>query len=284
MMVYNSSNLQQLLRSLGVGPHRLRGQNFLIDEAVVDRILQVAAVSSGDTVLEIGPGLGALSQKLETMVGRLILIELEVAFANRLRDVFSFSPKVEVIDGDAVLLDYPDLCRQREIFRYDLVANLPYSITTPFLRRLFLYGGPWNRATLMLQKEAATRICSGTGRENGPLSLLTQYCAEAQYVFDVPQQCFYPQPAVCSGVIQLTRRVQPIAAVDMKRLFSLIDAAFSQRRKQLVNTLTAYCPADGGRLDRIKVESALHACGLQKTVRAEQLGLSDFVALLKELG
>lgn len=283
MMIYDLNYLQRLLRSLGVNPHRLRGQNFLIDESVADHIIQAAGISSLDFVVEVGPGLGALSKKLEPKVSRLFLIELETAFAERLRDLFAFSPQVEVICDDAVLFDYSNFCLQRKIPYYDLVANLPYTITTPFLRQLFLSGGPWRRATFMLQKEAALRICSGPGRENGPLSLLTQYCAETQYLFDVPPQCFYPQPAVYSGVIQLTRRLQPAVRVDRERLFSLINVAFSQRRKQLVNTLAAYVPEDGGRIERSAIEIALRSCGLKETVRAEQLSLSDFAALLYAL-
>ncbi len=285
MPMYEAEQVHRLLADLGVHPHRLRGQNFLLDEAVVERILAAASPTAADAVLEIGPGLGVLSRGLAEQAGRLFLLELEPAFAERLADRFAFEEQVEVIQADAVTFDYEAFCRERQISGYQLVANLPYNITTPFLRRLLLEGGPWERATLMLQKEAAQRVCAGPGRDNGPLPLLTQYRAEATILFDVPREAFYPAPAVCSSVIRLTRRSQPPVEAEPMRLMALIEAAFSQRRKQLVNNLCGcYHRADGSALSREQVTAALESCGFPATVRGEALTLADFAALLARLG
>ena len=282
--MYDIQMIKQILQGMGVNPHRLRGQNFLIDPSVVERILDAAALSSEDAVLEIGPGLGALSQRLAACSGRLLLLEIECAFAERLKDIFAFEPQVEVCCLDALTFDYEAYCREHNISSYHLVANLPYNITTSLLQHFLLAGGPWKRATLMLQREAAQRICSGPGRENGPLSLLTQYCADARLLFVVPPESFYPAPAVHSAVIQLSRRETPSVDVDLEPLMALVEAAFSQRRKQLANTLSgAYQRQDGMRFSREQITAALLACDLSPSIRAEQMDLPAFAALLKHL-
>lgn len=282
--MYDINFLKQILQDMGVNPHRLRGQNFLIDESIIKHILESAAVSQEDVVFEIGPGLGALSQTLGKRNGRTVLFEIEPAFAARLRDVFAFEPQVQVMETDATSFDYASFCQEKQISEYHLVANLPYNITTPMIQHLFLQGGPWKQATLMLQKEAAQRICAGKGRENGPLTLMTEYYTEAELLFLVPPESFYPPPAVQSAVMQLRRRQAPPVEAGPEALFPLIQAAFSQRRKQLANTLVAtYQRQDGRRFSRDEVISALDACDLAPSIRGEQMSLAQFSALLKQL-
>lgn len=282
--MYSIEIIKQILMDMGVSPHRLRGQNFLIDEAMIERIINAADISTAEFLLEIGPGLGALSQHLAQSGKPTVLLEVEAAFAERLRNLFYFDQQVNVIEADAVKFDYIQFCRDKGLCSYDVVANLPYNITTPILERLLLYGGSWRQATMMLQKEAALRICSGSGRDNGPVTLLTQYCAEAELLFEVSPKSFYPEPAVYSAVIQLRRRKEPPVDVELPPLLGLIKAAFSQRRKQLVNTLSsAYQRDDGYRFSREQIAAALERCEFSGNIRAEQLGLPEFAALWKAL-
>ncbi|MDO4733298.1 MAG: 16S rRNA (adenine(1518)-N(6)/adenine(1519)-N(6))-dimethyltransferase RsmA [Bacillota bacterium] len=282
--MYDNIMIKQILQGMSVHPHRLRGQNFLINDSVVEQIIAATRLSPEDYVIEIGPGLGVLSQKLAEIGAPCLLLEIEDAFAARLQDLFTFEPHVKLLCLDALDFDFSAYCAEEGISAYHLVANLPYNITSPMMKKLLLHGGPWERATLMLQKEAAQRICAGSGRENGPLTLLTQYCAEAELLFDVPPEAFYPQPSVRSAVIQLRRREEPPVDAAPDALLHLIDAAFSQRRKQLVNTLTAfYQRSDGRRFSRADLLPLIEACGLKPGIRAEEMDLFAFAALLQKL-
>ncbi len=270
--------VRSLLREMKVAPQRLRGQNFLLDEQVISRIVASAALGSEDTVIEIGPGLGSMSRLLTDRPGRTILIELEPAFARRLTDIYAFQPQVQVLEADAATFPYAAFCQEQEIAHYHVVANLPYQVTTPILKQLLFQGGPWQSMTLMLQKEAARRIVRGKGRENGPLTLLTEYFSEGELLFDVPPRAFYPAPAVTSTVIRLIRRQNPPVQGEIESLYPFIEKAFLQRRKVLVNSL-----AGAYGLSREAWVNLLADCGFNPAVRGEELSLADFDCILSRL-
>lgn len=269
--------IQSLLREAGVDPRRQRGQNFLLDETVAERIVTSAEVGKEDTVIEIGPGLGAMSEILAERAGKLILIEIETAFAARLKDHFAFRPEVTVIEADAASFDYAGFCAEQGIDGYKVVANLPYSVTTPVIKQLLQNGGPWQSMTLMLQKEAAKRIAKGKGRENGPLTLLMEYYADAELLFDVPPKAFYPAPAVNSAILQAIRR-EPAVDAEPAALYRFLERCFLQRRKLLTNSLNG----SYGR-NRQQWAELLTACGFSETVRAEELTLADFACLFDSI-
>lgn len=261
---------RSLLRQLGVRPQRLRGQNFLIDPAAIQRIAAVGFDWPGKDVVEIGPGLGALSRCLAEKAGRLTLIELESAFAAYLRQEFSASPQVQVVERDALQYDFTASPAE-----YVLFANVPYQITTPLLKKLFLSGGVWRSMVLLLQKEAAERICCERGRKNGPLSLLAAYCGICESCFDLLPASFYPSPAVTSTVIRIQRREAPPVDTDIAAILRLAEAAFAERRKLLCNSLAASSLPG----DRNYWRAGLIACGLDAECRAESLSLAEFAAL-----
>lgn len=262
---------QSLLRSLNLRPHALRGQNFLVDEGIIRRILALDSFGPGDRVLEVGPGLGALTRPLARTVGSLTALEVEPALAALLAKEFNGQPHIQIVNIDALAFDYAAFGREE----YCVCANLPYSITTPLLKKLLLNGGSWRSLTLMLQWEAARRICQGQGRANGPLPLLAEYCAERELCFPVERECFSPAPAVRSAVIRLRRRQSPPVAGDIHAILALAEAGFAGRRKTLVNSLSSARP----QLSREFWQQGLTELGLPLNVRAEELGLPDFAAL-----
>jgi len=267
------------LRETGVTPHRLRGQNFLLDTQVLERIVGLARREELDAALEIGAGLGALSLLLAERARQLTLLEIEPAFAARLQALFADRPHVTVLQADALAFDYAGLAQERRWSSYAVFGNIPYHITTPLLQRLLPAGGCWSSLTLLLQKEAARRICQGQGRGNGPLPLLAEYFGQAEFCFTVGPAAFYPRPAVDSAVIRIRRHERPVVQADSEGLFRLIEAAFAQRRKTLLNALTA---SHAG-LSREQWLDVLAACGVKASARAEQLGLGDFARIYEKL-
>ena len=260
------------LKELHIKPQRLRGQNFLIDPSVLDHIVSSADLSAEDTVLEIGPGLGALTRLLTEKAGSLTVLEIEEAFVLSLQRAFAGQNHVDVKHMDALQFDYTCFAEGQP---YRLFANVPYHITTPLLQKLLWEGGAWQDMTLMLQKEAALRIYRGKGRENGPLTLLASYFAACELLFFVPPVAFYPPPAVQSAVIRITRRGTPPVEGDIHAIMALAEAGFAERRKVLRNSLAA--SKMGG--DKAYWQAGLSACGLAAECRAEELSLADFAAL-----
>lgn len=265
------------LRELGIRPSRERGQNFLLDESVLAQIMAASPPDAQAPALEIGPGLGALSGLLAERCAELTMIELEAAFAARLQNMYAAAPQVCVIHSDALAFDYQSWSHTRP--GYQLYGNIPYNITTPLLRKLLLHGGKWSKLTLLLQKQAALRLSRGRGRENGPLTLLVDYYAETQLCFTVPPQAFYPAPAVESALLLLIRRSTPPITPPIDRLLPLMEAAFAERRKLLVNSLPVYAQS----LDKQSCRELLTDCGLDPLSRPEELGLSDFARLYQAL-
>lgn len=263
--------VRRSLKQLHVNPQRLMGQNFLCDAGVVKRIAAVRPLTKNDRLLEVGPGLGALTEELAMSGARITGLELDDDLAAYLKAKFVLNENVEILHGDALAFDYTSFaCKQP----FRVYANVPYSITTPLMKKLLLHGGAWQSLTLMLQKEAALRIVNGHGRSNGPLTILADYYGICRLLFDVPADCFWPQPKVNSAVIDIERRTAPPVDGDICAIMKLVEAGFAERRKLLLNSFAA---ASGCSKDYWR--QALAECGLPDTLRAEQLTLDDFARL-----
>ena len=274
--VASAETARRLLQELKISPNKLLGQNFLISAAVAERIAEASGISTGSRVLEIGAGLGALSEYLAAAADSLTLLELDKRLYAHLCRLFGGNEHVEVIQADALSFDYAGHAAARNWRDYLLAANLPYSITSPLIQRLLLYGGPWRSLTLMTQYEAALKLLPAPGGvASGPLALLLQYFGTAGLLFRVPKECFFPAPQVESAVIQVTRHAhQPGAPADAERFARFLYAAFSHRRKTLANSLNGSL-GGGAELWR----QALRCCGAGENKRAEQLTLPEYVAL-----
>ena len=257
------------------------GQNFLTAAWVPERIAAEADIAPGDGVLEVGPGVGCLTAELARRAEKVLSLELDERLRGVLAETLADHDNVSVVFSDAVKADLAALCREHLGERpWRVCANLPYNVTTPLLTA-FLKAGCFKSITVMVQKEVAQRLCArpGTG-EYGAFTLLVQWFAEPELLFDVPPHCFVPQPKVTSAVVRLRRRSAPPAAVtDMDFFFAVVRAAFNQRRKTLPNAVAA-----GVReLTRADVEAALVSLGLSPTVRGEALSLESFAALANAL-
>ncbi len=254
------------------------GQNFLIDTRVLENIIEESNIMSTDCVLEIGPGIGTMTQYLAENARHVIAVEIDKALIPILQDTLSEYDNVTVINDDILKVDINALCNEyNEGKPIKVVANLPYYITTPIIMGLFESRVPLDSITIMVQKEVADRMQSGPGtKDYGALSLAVQYYSDPQIVANVPPNCFMPRPNVGSAVIKLTRYDKsPVDVHDEKKMFSLIRASFNQRRKTLVNGLT------GGGIGVTKedVLSALEKMELSPTVRGEALTLEQFATL-----
>lgn len=255
------------------------GQNFLIDGHVLDKIIAGAGVTKDDMVLEIGPGIGTMTQYLAEAAGKVVAVEIDRNLLPILQETLADYDNVKVIHADVLSLDLEKLVQEENDGRpIKVVANLPYYITTPIIMALFEQHVPLANVTVMVQKEVAARMKSGPGsKDYGALSLAVQYYAEPYIVANVPCNCFMPRPNVDSAVIRLTRYEEPPVQVkDEKKMFALIRASFNQRRKTLVNGLgNAGLPG----ITKESASAALTQMGLSPTVRGEALTLEQFARL-----
>ncbi len=253
------------------------GQNFLIDPRVLEKIVEAARITPEDCVLEIGPGIGTMTQYLAESAREVVAVEIDRALIPILQDTLAAYDNVTVLNEDIMKVDVLQIVRERNQGRpIKVVANLPYYITTPIVMSLLESHVPLQSITIMVQKEVADRMQIGPGtKDYGALSLAVQYYAEPEVVARVPANCFMPRPNVDSAVIRLTRYQEPPVEVqDEKHLFSLIRASFNQRRKTLANGL-----ANGLGISREQVTTALEEMGLSATVRGETLTLEQFASL-----
>ena len=253
-------------------------QNFLIDTHVLDKIVRAAEITPEDYVLEIGPGIGTLTQYLCESAKHVFAVEIDDNLIPILQDTLSAYDNVTVIHNDVLKLDINKLVEEKcEGKRIKVVANLPYYITTPILMGLFESHVPMESVTVMVQKEVAQRMQAlPGGKDYGALSLAVQFYAEPYIVANVPPNCFMPRPNVGSAVIRLTSHKKPVAVKNEKLMFDIIRASFNQRRKTLVNGLY-----NVGGLNKSKEELAavLESIGLAANVRGETLTLEQFAAL-----
>lgn len=252
------------------------GQNFLIDTHVLEKIIGAAQIEKNDYVLEIGPGIGTLTQYLAEAAGGVTAVEIDSSLIPILEDTLQEFKNVEVVNQDILKFDINGLVREKNGGNpIKVVANLPYYITTPIIMGLFEKKVPLHSITIMVQKEVADRMRVGPGtKDYGALSLAVQYYAKPQVVAQVPPNCFIPRPKVGSTVIQLIRHEEPpIKVKDEKKMFALIRASFNQRRKTLMNGLRNYRELN---LTKEEIEKALESCGLPLNVRGEALSLEEF--------
>ena len=252
------------------------GQNFLIRSWVPERILSVSGIDESCGVLEIGPGIGVLTQELCSAAGKTVCVELDRSLLPVLEETLAGHDNFKVIHGDVMKLKLSEIEEELCGLRLMVCANLPYQITTPVLRKL-LESRLFERITVMIQKEVALRICAEPGTaEYGAFSLFTAFYASPSIRFDVPPDCFYPRPKVTSAVITLDHKEPPAALLDQEMLFSITRAAFSQRRKTLANGLSSLF---AGKLSKQQIQDAIMHCGFDERVRGETLSLDEYVVL-----
>ena len=259
------------------------GQNFLIDTHVLERIIDEAGITPDDFVLEIGPGIGTLTQYLAEAAREVVAVEIDSTLIPILEDTLSAYDNVSVINEDVLKVDLRKLAEERNGGKpIKVVANLPYYITTPIIMSLFESHVPLKSLTVMVQKEVALRMQAGPGtKDYGALSLAVQYYASPYLAANVPPNCFMPRPNVGSAVIRLTRFEEtPVQVKDEKLLFRLIRASFNQRRKTLQNGLVNSQELD---FTKEQVAAAIATLGVSPSVRGEALTLEQFAALANAL-
>lgn len=255
------------------------GQNFLIDGHVLDKIIAGAGVTKDDMVLEIGPGIGTMTQYLAEAAGKVVAVEIDRNLLPILQETLADYDNVKVIHADVLSLDLEKLVQEENGGRpIKVVANLPYYITTPIIMALFEQHVPLANVTVMVQKEVAARMKSGPGsKDYGALSLAVQYYADPYIVANVPCNCFMPRPNVDSAVIRLTRYEEPPVQVkDEKMLFKIIRASFNQRRKTLQNGLNNSSELN---FTKDQIAAAIAEAGFSPSVRGEALTLEQFARL-----
>lgn len=273
--------VRELLGRHGFRFSKAMGQNFLINPSVCPRMAEACGARKDSGVLEIGPGIGVLTRELARRASRVAAVELDDRLLPVLAETLAGQDNVRVIRGDAMALDLADLLEEQfPGMPVSVCANLPYYITSPLLMRLLESRLPLETITVMVQKEAAQRLCARPGtRECGAVTLAVHYYAEPQLLFSVSRGSFLPAPNVDSAVIRLRIRPNPPVEVrDEAAMFRLIRAAFGQRRKTLANSLT------GAGLSKAQAAAALDAAAVPPTARAEQLSLEQFAALADAAG
>lgn len=265
--------VHQLLRNFGLEPRKSLGQNFLMDQRFLSRILEAAELSAQDQVLEIGPGLGGLTRALAERAGRVTAVELDGKLVAALKETLSDLPNVTLVNADILDLDIGENMGRAP---YKVVANLPYNITSVALRHLLGASPRPSLLVLMVQKEVAQRIVAEPG-EMSLLAVSVQFYGQPRLVTKVPAGAFFPVPKVDSAILRIETFPQPMAAeADSPRFFSLARAGFGQRRKQLRNSL-----AHGLGLPTALIEERLRACALDPQRRAESLSLAEWGMLLR---
>lgn len=255
------------------------GQNFLIDSHVLEKIMDVAEIGKDDCVVEIGPGIGTMTQYLAERAGEVVAVEIDKNLIPILTETLADYKNVSIINEDILKVDLNRIVEEKNGGRpVKIVANLPYYITTPIIMGLFENHVPVKSITVMVQKEVADRMQVGPGtKDYGALSLAVQYYAKPEIVAIVPPNCFIPRPNVASAVIRLTcHEKKPVEVKDEKGMFALIRASFNQRRKTLANSLSN---AQNLSLTREQVTEALESMQLSPTIRGEALTLEQFAAL-----
>lgn len=274
----NPAGTKAVLEKYNLSIQKKFGQNFLISDSVLSETVSAAGVTKEDTVLEIGPGIGTMTQYIAEAAGKVIAVEIDKMLIPILADTLSTYDNVKVINNDILKVDIEDIVQKENGGKpIKVVANLPYYITTPILMRLLESELPIDSITVMVQKEVADRMAEKPGsKDYGALSLAVQYYTEPTMVQIVPPSCFIPQPGVDSAVIKLTcHKNPPVEVKDSKFMFAVIRAAFAQRRKTLSNGV-----ANGNLgVSREEVVAALEKMGLSPSIRGEKLSLEEFARL-----
>lgn len=271
----NYTNTAEILQKYQFRMQKKYGQNFLIDANILTKIVEAAQITKEDTVLEIGPGIGTMTQYLAEAAGKVIAVEIDRELIPILEETLSSYDNVTVLCADVLKVDLTKLVNENGGGPIKVVANLPYYITTPIIMALFESRVPLTSITVMVQSEVADRMQTGPGtKDYGALSLAVQYYAKPEIVARVPASCFTPRPNVDSTVVRLMKFEEPpVKAEDEDWLFGIIRASFNQRRKTLANGLAN---AGGLGIGREQVESVLEEMGLSRTVRGETFTLERF--------
>lgn len=275
----NPKNTIEILQKYHFNFQKKFGQNFLIDTGVLESIIEAAQIGPEDFVLEIGPGIGTMTQYLCEAAREVVAVEIDTNLIPILSDTLSGYTNVEVLNADILKVDIRKLAREHNEGRpIKVVANLPYYITTPIIMGLFESHVPIDSITIMVQKEVADRMQEGPGsKEYGALSLAVQYYAKPEIVLTVPPSCFMPQPKVGSAVIRLTRHEElPVNVKSEKLMFQVIRASFNQRRKTLANGLNNYGAFSIG---KDAIQECIEALGVPVNIRGEALSLEQFARL-----
>ena len=280
----NPKNTIEVLQKYHFNFQKKFGQNFLINTSILEKIIDAAEITREDFVLEIGPGIGTMTQYLCEAAREVVAVEIDTNLIPILGDTLSAYDNVEVMNADILKVDIAKLADERNGGKpIKVVANLPYYITTPIIMGLFESHVPIDSITIMVQKEVADRMQEGPGsKEYGALSLAVQYYAKPEIVVNVPPSCFMPQPKVGSAVIRLTRHENPPVDVDNEKLmFQVIRASFNQRRKTLANGLSN---APQVHLSKEEIQECIAELGEPLTIRGEALTLEQFAALSNIIG
>lgn len=280
----NPKNTLEIIQKYEFMFQKKFGQNFLIDTHVLEKIISAAGITKDDCVLEIGPGIGTMTQYLAENAGHVVAVEIDRNLIPILKETLADYDNVTVINEDILRVDIKALAEEYNGGKpIKVVANLPYYITTPIIMGLFESGVPIDNITVMVQKEVADRMKEGPGsKDYGALSLAVQYYAEPEIVANVPPNCFIPRPNVGSAVIRLTRHKEmPVEVKDPALMFKIIRASFNQRRKTLQNGL-----GNAPELPYTKeqIAAAIAEMGLTPTIRGEALSLAQFAQLSDILG
>ena len=280
----NPKNTIEVLQKYNFNFQKKFGQNFLINTGILEDIIAAAEITTDDFVLEIGPGIGTMTQYLCESAREVVAVEIDKNLIPILADTLSAYDNVEVINEDILKVDIKKLAEERNAGKpIKVVANLPYYITTPIIMGLFESHVPIDSITIMVQKEVADRMQEGPGsKEYGAVSLAVQYYADPEIVVNVPPSCFMPQPKVGSAVIRLTRHAEPPVNVENEKLmFQIIRASFNQRRKTLANGLNNF---PGLNLSKEAIQQCIEELGVPATIRGEALSLAQFAQLSNIIG
>ena len=281
MDLCNINDIKALLSRHGFRFSKSMGQNFLVESWVPRDIAEASGAGPGCGVLEVGPGIGPLTRELAARADKVVSVELDRSLLPILEETLADCPNTEVCPGDILKQNIPALVEEKFSGLTPLAcANLPYNITTPAITAL-IEAGCFSSITVMIQREVARRICAAPGTPDyGAFSVFCQYHTRPELLFDVPPECFLPAPKVTSSVLRMVPCPPPEAVDDEAHFFRVVRAAFAQRRKTLVNSLSA---ALGDGTSKEVLSQAVRACGLPENIRGERLSIADFAALSRAL-
>lgn len=273
-----SSKTKEIIKKHEFKLKKKYGQNFLIDTSILDKIVEASEVTNEDLVIEIGPGIGSLTQSLAEIAGQVVAIEIDNKLIPVLEETLKDYSNIKIINNDVLKVDIGSIINEYDYKNVKVIANLPYYITTPIVMNLLEKKYTIDKIVIMVQKEVADRMKSKANtKDYGAISLAVQYYAEPSIVLKVPPQSFIPQPNVDSSIIQLQVRKEPLVKVSNEKLmFKIIKAAFGQRRKTLVNCLFK---ANFFGISKDELGEYLEQCGVDRNVRGEALDLKTYAML-----
>lgn len=281
MNLCNINEIKALLGRHGFRFSKSMGQNFLIEEWVPSDIAYASGAKEGCGVLEVGPGIGPLTQQLAKRADKVVSVELDKSLLPILAETMGGCDNFELVSGDILKTNIPALVAEKFAGLTPLAcANLPYNITSPAITAL-IEANCFQAITVMIQREVAQRICAKPGTSDyGAFSVYCQYHTDPELLFEVPPSCFIPAPKVTSAVLRMVPKDKPAEVDDEAHFFKVVKASFAQRRKQLINGLIT---SFGNKLSREQLAQAIADCGLPPDIRGEKLGITEFAALSKAI-